>query len=241
MPDAGDHRHGAARDGARKALVVEGHEVFERASAANDEHHLDARLHHPAQALHDARRRLRALHRHARQNDAREREAASQRAQHVVHGIPARRGDQADSERVRRQRSLAARIHEPFGLEPARQLGHLLAQTPLPGKRQGEHVEVHAPLRRVQREAAGQLHKLSHAQRDAGRVEAVVPHHARQRRALVLHREVHGLVAGLVGHLGHLAHEAHDHALERALRERHRPRYRQRLGRRPFPLSARHG
>ena len=70
----------------------------------------------------------------------------------VVHGRPARRRDQAHCARVRRQRPLSRRIHEPFGLQLAREIGHFQAQVALPGQRQRKHVEVHAPLRRVQRE-----------------------------------------------------------------------------------------
>ena len=227
MPDARDHRHGAFDNHAGKKLVVERHEILVRPAAAHHEHHFGAGVNDGAHAFDDAGRSLRTLHRHTREQHPRHGETAAQGAQHIVHRIAARARDQADGKRIGGQGQFSRRVRKAFGGKLPRKVGHLQSQLALSHRREREHVEVHAPLRRVQGEPARQFHQLPDGHLHACGAEAVVPHHAGKACRLVLDREVHGLVPGLVRQLGDLADQAHRHALERPLRQLHGGGYRQ--------------
>ena len=167
MPDARHHGHGTGGNGARQPTIVEGHEILEGTAAAHEEHHLSAGKDHLGQTVHEPVGRPGALHGNAGEQDAGQRIAPAQGSQHVVDGGAARRGDEPYGLGIGGQRTLAGRIHQSHGLELPRQVGHLQPQLSFAGQRHREHVEVHAPLGRVQRETPGELHQGADGKRHA--------------------------------------------------------------------------
>ena len=113
MAHSGDHRDGAAGDGAGHGFFVEGPEVFERSAAAGHDHQLGpgvaAEVIDPtANLLH----RAIALHQSGEEPNVETREAAGQDLDHVGDDGAARRGGDADALGVARERALAGRIEE---------------------------------------------------------------------------------------------------------------------------------
>ena len=123
VADAGDDRHGNARDGACDHLLVERPEIFDRSAAAREDDDVDASdtANLPQRARH-VRRRVRALHPRRAYDQMDVRVASTEHVDDVADGRAVERGDDADLARQRRQRPLARRVEEPLVLQPFLQL-----------------------------------------------------------------------------------------------------------------------
>ena len=115
---------GDARDRARDDLLVERPEILDRSAAAADDDDVDAGHACDRRAAPRAISRRRALALHARRADheVRVRVAPPQHLDDVADRRAVERRDDADLARQRRQRPLARRVEQPFGLQPLLQL-----------------------------------------------------------------------------------------------------------------------
>ena len=221
MPDACHHGDGACCDGARKPLVVEGHEVLIRPAAADEQNRLGTRARHAIDAADELLRRTRTFDRYARYENPRKWPATAKRSQDIVHCVSTRRGNKAYNLDICRNGTLSRLVGETFNVKLAREVRNLHTQVPLARQAYREHVEVHATLRRVEGEPPRQLDKRADIELDSACPVAIEPHHTGKRCLLILHREIDGLVARLVRHLGYLADELHGDVLKRSFRKRH--------------------
>lgn len=128
VPDARDDGHGTGGHGAHEPLVVEGHEVLERASTAHEQDGVGpGRGRHGKRAL-DGCGRPGALHLAADHLELNQGVPAAQRAPHVVDDRAREARDHGHPRAEARDVPLALGRHEALGLKPAGELGHLLAK-----------------------------------------------------------------------------------------------------------------
>ena len=230
VADACHHGDGACCDGARKPLVVEGHEVLIRPAAADEQNRLGTRARHAIDAADELLRRTRTFDRYPRDENPRKRPATAKRSQDIVHCVSTRRGNKAYNLDICRNGTLSRLVGETFHVKLAREVRNLHTQVPLARQAYREHIEVHATLRRVEGEPPRQLDKRADIELDSACPIAIEPHHTGKRCLLILHREIDGLIARLVRHLGYLADELHGDVLERSFRKRHGTRDGEGLG-----------
>ena len=115
VADAGDDGNYGFGNRAGHRLFVESPQIFERASAAGQNQHVDSfdAVEIP-QGLHDFHRRAGALHLYRKQADLGVGESALQHAQDVANGGAGRRGDHADAAGQNGQRFFAGRSEKAF-------------------------------------------------------------------------------------------------------------------------------
>ena len=165
VPDAAHDRHGACGDRAGKRLVVVGHEIFGAAAAAHEQCRFDAEprrsLAKECKRCHHLRRRFRALHQRGQQHDLDEGGALAQRAQHVMDGVPCRRGDEGDAPRPARQGPLPFSGEEPLGFELGSDGEETLPQQTGAGRLEAAHHQLVLASRGIDAQLARCLHAVS--------------------------------------------------------------------------------
>jgi len=144
------------------------------------------------------------------------RHAPGQRAQHVVQRRRARRGDQPDAARQRRQRALACRVEQALGLQPRLQAQELLEQSPLAGALHGFDHQLQIAARLVHRQAPAHLDGVALARHEVQQPGGAAEHGAAQLAGFVLEREI-AVPAGRPREAGDLA--AHRHRVEARLQQ----------------------
>jgi len=211
------HRHRAGGHGARDRLVVEGHQVLQRAAAAGQQQRVVAAAGGGlAQHRHDRRRRLAALHRHRQHLHLHQRPAPRQHAQHVAHRGAGGRGDHAEAAHVAGQGTLARGIEQALGVEPGLQLLELPAQRALAGRLHvlGHQLELAAWL--VQADAGAHQHLHAVGGPEAQPAAPGLEHRAAHLRGAVLQGEVQ-VPRGRPRDVGQLA--LHPHQRQRVLQQ----------------------
>ncbi len=115
---AGDHRHSGSGNRAGDSFLVECPEVFERAAAAGEDHHVgEFGAIEIAQARDDFAGRSFALHFYGIELDVNIREAALEDAENISNRRSGGRSDDADAARQHRQRLFARFVEEAFFLQ----------------------------------------------------------------------------------------------------------------------------
>ena len=134
MADARDHGYRRSDDGAGQLLIIEGPEIFHRATAAHQQQHVDlSTLHRLAKGLQQLTRRLCTLHA-GRVNHHRDMRCATRkRADHIVQSSGTQRGDDANGAWQQRQAAFTGNIEQAFCVELGLQPRELLKPVALPG------------------------------------------------------------------------------------------------------------
>jgi len=111
------------KDGPGHPLVVEGHEVFQRAPSPGHDDHVNAgRFVEEAEGVDDLAGGLDTLHPYGGHQDIHRGEAALRDVQDVPDDGARRRGDDPDPRGEEGKRFLVARVEEPLGLKPGLEL-----------------------------------------------------------------------------------------------------------------------
>ncbi len=98
----------------REPFVIEGHEVFEGASAPYEQHHINPSISNGVQRCHEMSRGILPLYGHSSHDDLCQGIATTQGAQNIIDGRSPWRRDQSDALRQARQGQLGFGAGEPF-------------------------------------------------------------------------------------------------------------------------------
>ncbi len=187
VSDAADHRQLGRCNRQYQTLVVEGPEVFQRATAAHEKQ----RIHFIAlvgdlQRAHQRGRRVGALHQARIHDHAHMRRTAFQRRQHVMQGRTGRRSDNAQVQRKARQWLLACGIEVAERFKPRLHAQELFVQRAGAGLAHAFDDELQLAARLVHRHASTQLHQLPITRAEVQQAGRTAEHRATHRRRLPL-------------------------------------------------------
>ena len=191
VPDAGDDRHRRGGDGAGDGLLVERPQILERAAAARDDHDVDAGMpRHVADGAGDLVAGALALDAARADQQPQAGVAVGDDAHDVAHRRALERGHDADGPRQQRQRTLARRGEQAFGLEPALQLLEGELERAEPARLEVLTDDLHLAARLVDLELAARDDVLAVGGLEAEQPQVAAEHHRLDLRGVVLEREV---------------------------------------------------
>ena len=184
VPDPADHRQARGRDRPHHALVVEGPEVFERATTATHDQGIDlaARARQRDRRC-ECGRCVRSLHQARIDDHLHLGRAPRQCGQHVVQRRRAQRSHDPDATRVGRKHALAHRIEQTLGFELGLQPQELLVERAGAGTLHRLDDELEFTTRLIQAKPAMQLDALAVGRREGEQGAGAAKHHATQHRA----------------------------------------------------------
>ncbi len=191
VADARHHRHGAGADRPRHGLVVEGHQVLERPTAAHQQHHLHAaRATGAAQRGDDGLRSALPLHGRRGEDDVDAGSAASEDGDDVVQRRAGARRHHRDARGQERERALVSLVEHALGGQRAFALLHSERERADPARLEAIDHQLVAALLRVHGDLAvrDNRHAVLGREGHAQRVGAEA--HAAERARAVLQRHV---------------------------------------------------
>ncbi len=127
VADGGDDGYRRGGDGAHDAFVVEDEQVLERSAAAGQHDQVRRVGVRRAQRADDLRRHI-ALHRRLEEPHINLRRTSARLRQKVARSVTTRRTHQRDAKRIQRNRPLALRAEQAFGVKLAAQRLELRVQ-----------------------------------------------------------------------------------------------------------------
>ena len=190
VTNARDNRNRARRHKASQRLVVEGHEVLERAAAAHQQDGVGTRVRGNLQGTHDGGRSPRPLHLAAHHLKLYQRIPARKGALHVIDDAARERGDHGHARAEARDGPLAGLVHQSFGLQLTCQCGDLLTKQALARGLEFAGDKRHAAAAGIDIKAAGQLHRQAVAQLKPAFGVRAAPDDDVHRRLVILHLEI---------------------------------------------------